>query len=86
MKLPTTIKVNLASTDDGYEIFKDICEYVSDFITEKTGFCHKGFTIDVRVTASDIDYDIDEDEFDCSGENPPRLCCDCPHEDECRGE
>ena len=57
--LPTEMNVPL-SGDYGDDLYKQICEYASDFLSEKTGFCHKGFEIDIQIKASKIQWDTSE--------------------------
>jgi len=61
MILPTTIEVNLNTDEWGDSIFNDICDYASEFITDTTGFCHNGFEIEIKIVASHIKWDVDED-------------------------
>lgn len=58
-KLPNEIHIPL-SGDYGDDLFDQICEYTSDFISEKMGFCHEGFDIDIQITASNIKWDMSE--------------------------
>ena len=44
---------------EGKDLYNAICEFASDYITEKTGFCHEGFDIDIEITASNILYDTE---------------------------
>lgn len=62
MNLPDEIEIELLADGDeeGNDLYSAICEYASDYITDKTGFCHRGFEIEVKITASKILYDTDE--------------------------
>ena len=59
MKLPTTIQIPVEHLPD--DMYEELCDFVSDYISERTGFLHNGFQIDVKITASNIMYDTDED-------------------------
>lgn len=64
-KLPTEITVTL--DDKNYEkneideLYEEIAEWMSDYISNKTGFCHKGFGLEIKITANHIMWDTDED-------------------------
>ena len=59
MKLPAEVAIDLSQCNE--DLHEEICEYVSDYLCEKYGFCHEGFAIDIKITASDIMWDVDED-------------------------
>lgn len=43
INLPTTLEVEIPNADTMDE--QDIDEFISDDITNQTGFCHKGFSL-----------------------------------------
>lgn len=59
MKLPKTIKIPVEHLPD--DMYEELCDFVSDYISELTGFLHYGFEIDVKITARNIMFDTDED-------------------------
>lgn len=42
--LPTEIEVNIPNEDFAKYTQEEIYEYISDKITDVTGFCHKGYS------------------------------------------
>ena len=67
--LPTNFSVLLSDAEKSEMAdSEDEEEFVSDYITDKYGFCHKGFTYEIvgdELIVSDVQWDIDEeDEFD----------------------
>lgn len=57
--LPTEMDIPL-SGDYEDDLYEQICDYVSDFLSEKTGFCHDGFKLDIKIKASKIKWDTSE--------------------------
>ena len=57
LNLPSKMDIPLSEIDDNDDLLDQICDLVSDYISEKTGFCHKGFEIDIKIKASNIKYD-----------------------------
>ena len=41
--------------DFNNEIHQEIADWVNDYISDKTGFCHKGFKFEINVT--NIEWD-----------------------------
>lgn len=67
--LPTSFSVLLSDAEKAEMAYsEDEEEFVSDYITNKYGFCHNGFNYDIvgdELIVSDVQWDIDEeDEFD----------------------
>ena len=59
MKLPNTIIINTEEIEEG--LCEEIADFVSDYISDKTGFCHEGFSLEITIKASGIMWDTDED-------------------------
>lgn len=44
--------------DEDFELHQEIADCLNNLITEKSGFCHKGFIFEIHV--NDIDWDKSE--------------------------
>lgn len=67
--LPTSFSILLSDAEkEEMADSEDEEEFVSDYITNKYGFCHNGFTYEIvgdELIVDDVQWDIDEeDEFD----------------------
>ena len=40
----------------GSDAYLDLAESISDLISDKTGFCHKGFVFEIKVSA-ELDFE-----------------------------
>ena len=62
--LPSVVKIKLSKeTKEDEDFLSDECEYISDLLTEKYGFCHRGFTYAImedEVICTGVEWDIDE--------------------------
>lgn len=54
---PNEFMVDILSLPEGEALYEEIAELVSDYISDLTGLCHKGFSMDVAIKVSEIDYD-----------------------------
>lgn len=64
--LPTSATLSLTDADKADDDFlDDECEYISDLLTDKFGFCHNGFNYEIigdTVLCTDIEWDIDDED------------------------
>lgn len=59
--LPKELKVSLAELmDTDPALYEEICDFASEYISDQTGFCHNGFTLDGKIEISEIKYDCME--------------------------
>ena len=57
---PEEFMIDILNLSDGETLYEKIAEMVSDYISYLTGLCHKGFSMDIAIKVSDIDYDFSE--------------------------
>ena len=57
---PEEFMIDILNLFDGETLYEKIAEMVSDYISYLTGLCHKGFSMDIAIKVSDIDYDFSE--------------------------
>ena len=71
--LPTSFSVLLSDAEkEEMADSEDEEEFVSDYITNKYGFCHNGFTYEIvgdELIVDDVQWDIDEEDDDELDEN-----------------
>lgn len=46
------------------ELAEKLTEWVNEFIAEKYGYCNKGYSWDLTMTAYNVDWDLDDIEED----------------------
>ena len=61
LRLPTELEISLSDLPDGDEIFAEIENAVTDYLSDKTGFCHEGYVLEIKIKASQIMWDVDEE-------------------------
>lgn len=52
--------IDITDLWEGQAVKDEISEMVSEYISDRTGFCHKGFSFDVTIHVTNIDYDEEE--------------------------
>lgn len=58
-KLPKEIKCSIFDILDNCEA-NDLCDLITDWLSDKYGFCVNSYYYDIKVNLSDIDWDTTE--------------------------
>ena len=58
--MESEMTLNITDLPEGEAIEEEIADVVSEYISDRTGFCIRGFCIDVTVYVTNIDYDKEE--------------------------
>lgn len=57
---PANMSIEVNEELIGNEEYENLCEIVSDYISDKTGFCHNGFDIKMSIDLNNIKWDISD--------------------------
>ena len=59
LKLPTEMEISLSDLPNAGEIFDEVEAGVTNYLSDKTGFCHEGYELEIKIKASKIKWDVD---------------------------
>ncbi len=59
LKLPTEMEISLSELPNSSEIFDEVEAGVTNYLSDKTGFSHGGYELEIKIKASKIKWDVD---------------------------